>query len=641
MIGKYLSMKSQITRCIFVVIALLVGGGLSPSAPLTRADDWDFVYGESTPYDYSAFLATAVTADGGTFLFGQYSGVFEGLDAGAQYQFFVQYRNDSGVLQWTKNLVEGYVGCSYDLDIAADAGDDGNAYFISAGCFDNDLGSWGFRGSVTPDGVITKETVGIDDGVQYDSLSDNNLLSKSLVLAEGGGLLSLNATQGMGPNSLFVESATVTKRHANLAEEWSIELPSDLLASKSVSLDSSSLAASSDGGAWFTTSIPKPLPHMQDALALVQISRTGEIVKTVRHNGYTCGTPLVVRQTSESIWIDGCGKASGYEGLGIDPSVLPSLGGMTDVWSFSASDGSSLGRVPGFSGLDNPLSRPRVEIPESTFDCGTEHRTFGLNYPSEDCVGYRYVRAGDFAEGFAWFTNGGNTMTSRLETIGDGQNEHLGVWSVSGDGAQTEFTLVYSTLLPSNTNVGDVDVLSDSLLTVGSTTSGAVPSFRSPIGAQSGGTRAFATTTYIRELRDRCAQLRNVTASARSESDGFNALAAPIRPLDTRAEGPIGHLVEGDDGSCSINVRSINGIPESASAVAMNVTVVNGQANEYGGYVSVYPCGTVPDVSNINFTTGQTVANSVIAPISDNGEICFYVYGQANLLADISGYLID
>ena len=73
----------------------------------------------------------------------------------------------------------------------------------------------------------------------------------------------------------------------------------------------------------------------------------------------------------------------------------------------------------------------------------------------------------------------------------------------------------------------------------------------------------------------------------------------------------------------------------------MNVTVVNGQANEYGGFVSVYPCGTVPDVSNINFTTGQTVANSVIAPISDNGEICFYVYGQANLLADISGYLTD
>ena len=634
-------MQKPFRKLATIGIALAMGTSMLTSEPIAFADGWDFVYGETTPYDYSAFLSTAVNESGGTFLFGQYAGTFEGLDAGAQYQFFVQYRNASGALQWTKNLVENYVGCSYDLDIAADAGDDGNAYFIAAGCFDDDLGSWGFRGSVTPTGVITTETVGIDDGVQYDSLSDNNLLSKSLVLAEGGGLLSLNASQGMGPNSLYVESATVTKRDADLTVEWSVELPSDLLSSGSVSLDSSSLAASSDGGAWFTASIPKPLPHMQDALALVQISSMGEIVKTVRHNGFTCYEPLVVRQTTESIWIDGCGNASGYEGLDIDSAMLPALDSMNDVWSFSSSDGRSLGRVPGFSGLDNPALRPRVAIPDSLFDCGTEHLSFGLNYPNEDCIGYRYVRSGDFSEGFASFANGGKTMTAVLETALSGQNTYLGVWSISGDGSNTKFTPVYSTKLPDNTNVGDVDVVADSLLTVGSTTSGDVPALRSPISAQSGGTRAFATTTYIRALRDRCAQLRNVTARVGAESDGFNALAAPIRPLDTRSEGPIGHLVEGDDGSCSINVRSISGIPASASAVAMNVTVVNGQANEYGGFVSVYPCGTVPDVSNINFTTGQTVANSVIAPISDNGEICFYVYGQANLLADISGYLTE
>ena len=54
-------------------------------------------------------------------------------------------------------------------------------------------------------------------------------------------------------------------------------------------------------------------------------------------------------------------------------------------------------------------------------------------------------------------------------------------------------------------------------------------------------------------------------------------------------------------------------------------------------YVTVYPCGSRPDASNLNFVSGQTIPNSVIAPVSANGEVCFYVYGTAHLLADVSG----
>ena len=52
----------------------------------------------------------------------------------------------------------------------------------------------------------------------------------------------------------------------------------------------------------------------------------------------------------------------------------------------------------------------------------------------------------------------------------------------------------------------------------------------------------------------------------------------------------------------------------------------------------MYPCGTRPDASSLNFTTGQTIPNSVIAPVSAAGTVCFYVYGTAHLLADVSGY---
>ena len=47
-----------------------------------------------------------------------------------------------------------------------------------------------------------------------------------------------------------------------------------------------------------------------------------------------------------------------------------------------------------------------------------------------------------------------------------------------------------------------------------------------------------------------------------------------------------------------------------------------------------------PDASNLNFVTGQTVPNSVIAPVSANGEVCFYVYGTTHLLADVSGVFL-
>ena len=74
-------------------------------------------------------------------------------------------------------------------------------------------------------------------------------------------------------------------------------------------------------------------------------------------------------------------------------------------------------------------------------------------------------------------------------------------------------------------------------------------------------------------------------------------------------------------------------------AVALNVTVVEGENPTLGGgYVTVYPCGTRPDASSLNFTTGQTIPNSVIAPVSAAGTVCFYVYGTAHLLADVSGY---
>jgi hypothetical protein len=119
----------------------------------------------------------------------------------------------------------------------------------------------------------------------------------------------------------------------------------------------------------------------------------------------------------------------------------------------------------------------------------------------------------------------------------------------------------------------------------------------------------------------------------------------PVRLLDTRSGvggwlGRQGSLdVEG--GASLVELQVAGGVvpSEGVGGVALNVTVVGGEVNEYGGFVSVFPCGGVlPKTSSVNFGFGDTVANSVVTPLSGDGKVCFYVYGKAHLLADVSGY---
>ena len=109
--------------------------------------------------------------------------------------------------------------------------------------------------------------------------------------------------------------------------------------------------------------------------------------------------------------------------------------------------------------------------------------------------------------------------------------------------------------------------------------------------------------------------------------------------MNTRPTGKVGTL-DGTGAPLTINVYGKGGLPSSGiSAVALNVTVVDSEAGNSGGYVTVYPCANGrPDSSNLNFITGQIIPNSVIAPVDTQGNVCFYVYGKAHILADINGY---
>ena len=118
----------------------------------------------------------------------------------------------------------------------------------------------------------------------------------------------------------------------------------------------------------------------------------------------------------------------------------------------------------------------------------------------------------------------------------------------------------------------------------------------------------------------------------------------PARIFDTRSGDRVGSLdTAGASDPYRLKVIGTDGIPTSGvTAASLNVTAVDTQTNNYGGYVSVYPCAAVssakPDVSNMNFGSGQTIANAVTVPVSTDGHICLYVYGTAHLLVDANGY---
>ena len=57
------------------------------------------------------------------------------------------------------------------------------------------------------------------------------------------------------------------------------------------------------------------------------------------------------------------------------------------------------------------------------------------------------------------------------------------------------------------------------------------------------------------------------------------------------------------------------------------------------GYATVYPCGLRrPDASTINYGSGATIANGIVAKVGSNGRVCIYTQSAAHLLVDVDGF---
>lgn len=111
----------------------------------------------------------------------------------------------------------------------------------------------------------------------------------------------------------------------------------------------------------------------------------------------------------------------------------------------------------------------------------------------------------------------------------------------------------------------------------------------------------------------------------------------PVRWFDSRIgkglpAGPLagGRVVE-------VNLVSAGvGVPRSASAVVLNLTGLGAAGS---GYLSAFPCGAVPNVSNLNLGPFETRANQAIVPLSSRGTVCFYASTSMHLIADVTGWI--
>jgi Tol biopolymer transport system component len=115
---------------------------------------------------------------------------------------------------------------------------------------------------------------------------------------------------------------------------------------------------------------------------------------------------------------------------------------------------------------------------------------------------------------------------------------------------------------------------------------------------------------------------------------------APCRLIDTRQAGQGPALVSGVP--AVVDVHGVCGIPATATAVAINVTVLQAQG---AGRLTLHPANlSTPNTSTINFQAGLNLANNAILALASNGEGTLGITpvvsggGTVHVIVDVSGY---
>ncbi|HXN48149.1 MAG TPA: hypothetical protein VN893_15990 [Bryobacteraceae bacterium] len=144
-----------------------------------------------------------------------------------------------------------------------------------------------------------------------------------------------------------------------------------------------------------------------------------------------------------------------------------------------------------------------------------------------------------------------------------------------------------------------------------------------------------STSVYVTNPTDVILDINGYFAPAGSPGAATFYPVAPCRVEDTRETGGGPVLAAGETRSFAIP-ESGCGIPSSAAAYALNITVVpDGPLS----YLTAWPTGSPkPFVSTLNSFDGTVVANAAIVPAGTDGAVSVYVTNQTHVILDINGY---
>ena len=133
-------------------------------------------------------------------------------------------------------------------------------------------------------------------------------------------------------------------------------------------------------------------------------------------------------------------------------------------------------------------------------------------------------------------------------------------------------------------------------------------------------------------------------ATASLESTGYSSYVpvSPSRLLETRPGqstvdaqmNGIGVLPAAATTVLQIGGRA--GVRTDASSVVLNLTAINAAQP---GFVTVYPCDAGrPNVAQLNYPAGGTVATTAIVKLASNGSVCLYNLTPTDLVVDVNGF---
>lgn len=113
------------------------------------------------------------------------------------------------------------------------------------------------------------------------------------------------------------------------------------------------------------------------------------------------------------------------------------------------------------------------------------------------------------------------------------------------------------------------------------------------------------------------------------------------RLVDTRADGTTVDGAEQATGPLDagttrrVRIAGRGGLRGVVRAATLNITATGSTGP---GFLTVWPCdGDRPNASNLNYSTGQNIANSVTTKLSNDGDVCIFSYATTHLVVDVTG----